>query len=119
MKLHKKTDPLDYLTSSLESKLNNGTISICCCKVENREYVFPARLDLVSFSCDHLSHTPHHHIPDSNSPIKTKEMYACLASQDESTYYLLISLHDVLKWSEEVLLKPKVCQFSFLQELHG
>lgn len=31
----------------------------------------------------------------------------------------LASLHDVLKWSEELLLKLKVSQLSLLQELHG
>lgn len=33
--------------------------------------------------------------------------------------HLLVSLHDVLKGSEEVLLEPEVSQLSFLQKLHG
>ena len=107
---------LEPLTSGLESKFNNGTVTICCSKVKNRKNVLPTRLDLTGFGCDHLSHTPHHHIPDSHTPASANQGQLQLRTQHS---HLLISFHDVLKRSKEILLKSKISQFSFLQKLHG
>lgn len=55
-------------TCGQKSKFNNGCITIWSCKVKHGENIFPTRLDLVSFSINHLSQTSNHHVSDSDGP---------------------------------------------------
>ncbi len=105
-------------TCGQKSKFNNGCITIWSCKVKHGENIFPTRLDLVSFSINHLSQTSNHHVSDSDGPeARVVGIKYAQHNKDRATN-LLISFHDVLKWSEEVFLKPKISEFAFLQKFH-